>query len=245
MATTAPSPVPRTLRIVTLVVGIIAVVLLLVSGPGTRADLFSWRIGITCLRVAAWLGLAAMALALVQLVVPPWRRAAPGLLLAALILGAVASTPPMLLMSKAKRVPPIHDITTDFADPPAFVTLAAARKDSPNGVAYGGPEVAAKQRGFYPEVYPVVMKLPPAEAFQKALDAARASGWDVTTSDAAAGRIEATDTTRWFGFKDDIVVRVRAVEGGSRIDARSASRVGQSDLGANAERLAKFLAKLS
>ena len=86
--------------------------------------------------------------------------------------------------------------------------------------------------------------MPPNEAVQKAIDAARALGWEVVASDAAAGRVEATDTTSWFGFKDDIVVRVRPQPGGSRVDVRSASRVGRSDVGKNAERVRDFLARL-
>jgi uncharacterized protein (DUF1499 family) len=55
--------------------------------------------------------------------------------------------------------------------------------------------------------------------------------------------VEATDTTFWFGFKDDVVVRVRAAEngGGSIVDVRSVSRVGQSDLGLNAKRIGSIL----
>jgi uncharacterized protein (DUF1499 family) len=245
MATPVDSPKLRKVRIATLVLGVVAVIILVCAGPGTRMGIWPWRAGLLLLSVSAALGVAVVVIALAQIAVPAWRRPAPKLLMAAFVLGALAIVPVMLLYSKAKRVPPIHDITTDFADPPAFVALVAARKDAPNGIAYAGPEVAAKQRGYYSEVYPVVVKQPPAEAFQKALDAARASGWDVVASDVASGRIEATDTTAWFGFKDDIVVRVRPVEGGSRIDARSMSRVGRSDLGANAERLRKFLAKLS
>lgn len=241
----ADTPRLRKLRYATLALGIAAAVLLLCAGPGTRAGIWPWRVGLLLVTLAAALGIAVVVAALLQIAVPAWRRPSPRLLAIALALGAVALVPPMLLYAKAKRVPAIHDITTDFNDPPAFVALAEARKDAPNGIAYGGAAVAAQQRGFYPQVYPVVVKAPPAEAFQKALDAARASGWEVAAIDVAAGRIEATDTTPWFGFKDDIVVRVRPVEGGSRIDARSMSRVGRSDLGANAERLAEFLAKLS
>jgi len=67
----------------------------------------------------------------------------------------------------------------------------------------------------------------------------------VVASDAAAGRIEATATTRWFGFKDDVIVRIRPEAAGSRVDVRSVSRVGRGDLGANAARVREFLAKLS
>ena len=69
-------------------------------------------------------------------------------------------------------------------------------------------------------------------------------GWDLVASDPASGRIEATDTTFWFGFKDDIVIRVAAAPGGSRVDIRSLSRVGVSDVGTNAARIRKYLTAL-
>jgi uncharacterized protein (DUF1499 family) len=69
-------------------------------------------------------------------------------------------------------------------------------------------------------------------------------GWEIVAADPATGRIEATATTLWFGFKDDIVVRVSASEQGSRIDVRSVSRVGRSDIGTNAKRIREYLAKL-
>ncbi|HEX7466433.1 MAG TPA: DUF1499 domain-containing protein, partial [Usitatibacter sp.] len=86
---------------------------------------------------------------------------------------------------------------------------------------------------------------PPQKATQSAIDAARACGWEVVSSDAPSGRIEATDTSLWFGFKDDIVVRVRPDGAGSRVDVRSVSRVGKSDIGANAKRVRGFLARLA
>jgi uncharacterized protein (DUF1499 family) len=90
------------------------------------------------------------------------------------------------------------------------------------------------------------VKTPPAQTVQKAIDAARSLGWEIVSSDAPGGRIEATDTSMWFGFKDDVVVRVLPdPSGGSRVDVRSVSRVGTSDIGANAKRVREFLAKLA
>jgi uncharacterized protein (DUF1499 family) len=140
-------------------------------------------------------------------------------------------------------VPPIHDITTDAGDPPAFVALMPARKASANGADYRR-ESFQLQRAAYAEIQPLRLEEKPDRVFQRARDAARALGWDVVASDATAGRIEATDTTAWWGFKDDVVVRVRAEGEGTRVDVRSMSRVGRSDLGANAARVRAFLAKL-
>ena len=126
-------------------------------------------------------------------------------------------------------------------NPPKFVSLLPQRKLAVNKFEYGGPEVAAKQRVAYPDIVPLELPLSPMEAFKLALAAARDLDWRVIDASEQEGRIEATDTTFWFGFKDDIVVRVAPTARGSRIDVRSVSRVGRSDVGANAKRIREFL----
>jgi len=236
----------RRVRIFVLAAAVFALLLLLLSGPGTKNDWWDWRVGLVMYQVAAYLGLAsaAVALLLVLLMAHPRHRAYPWVPISAVCLGLLAAAPPMIFKGRASRVPPIHDITTDTQDPPAFATLAAVREQGPNKSAYGGPDVASQQLQAYPDIKPKVLPVPPPEAVQKAIDAARSLGWQIAGSDTAAGRIEATDTTGWFGFKDDIVIRVRPQAQGSRIDVRSASRVGRSDVGKNAERIRDFLDKL-
>jgi uncharacterized protein (DUF1499 family) len=237
----------RPLRIAALVAGLVACAMLIASGPVTRAGIWPWQTGLRVFSWAAYAGLAAAGLGLILALaaaVPRWREGA-WLAVAALVLGLAAAAPPVLLLQKAKGVPPIHDITTDSFDPPNFVALLPLRMAMPNGATYGGAAVAAKQQKGYPDIKSLIVKEPPSEAVQHAIDAARACGWEVVASDARNGRIEATDTTAWFGFKDDIVVRVRPEpSGGSRVDVRSASRVGVSDVGANAERVREFLSRL-
>jgi uncharacterized protein (DUF1499 family) len=237
----------RRVRFFVLAAAVFALLLLCVSGPGTRQGWFDYRMGLMAYTAAVWIGLAAAAVALVLILfmAHPKHRARPWVPIAALCIGLLAATPPLIMRSQAKSVPPIHDITTDMQDPPAFVTLAPVREQGPNKSAYGGPEIAAQQVKAYPEIKPRTLSVPPSEAVQKVIDASRSMGWEVVATDTAAGRVEATDTTRWFGFKDDIVIRVRPQAGGSLIDARSASRVGRSDIGKNADRLREFLAKLS
>ncbi|HZZ94456.1 MAG TPA: DUF1499 domain-containing protein [Usitatibacter sp.] len=235
-------------RVIVLAAAVLAFVLMVIAGPGTKYDWWDYRIGLGMLVFAAYLGMAAGAAALVLvalLAMPRWRPR-PWVPLAALIFALLAITPPLILRHQAGQVPPIHDITTDPADPPAFVALQSERQKAPNGVAYGGPQIAAQQQKAYPDVKPLVVKAPPDETLQHAIDAARSLGWRIVATDAASGRIEATDATSWFGFKDDIIVRVRPdASGGSRVDVRSASRVGKSDLGANAARVRKYLSKLA
>jgi uncharacterized protein (DUF1499 family) len=237
----------RLIRTFVLGLAVLALLLLLASGTGTRADLWSWKVGLQLFTWAAWIGLASAGLALgpVALLVSPRWRARPWVPVLALALGLAAAAPAVAMLMKAKSLPYIHDITTDTSDPPAFVALLPARKASPNGAEYD-PKVAALQQQGYPDIQPLMLKAAPAQAMQRALDVARESGWNVVASDASAGRIEATATTTFFGFKDDIVVRIRPDgAGASRVDVRSVSRVGLSDIGTNAARIREFLARLA
>lgn len=167
------------------------------------------------------------------------------------IVGVVAAaavlTFPVVVAVTASGTAPIHDVTTDTADPPVFVAAVPVRAETGalNPVAYGGPEVAALQRQSFPDLEPLRLDVAPPAAFDRALAAVRAMDWELIAADPSAGRIEATDTTLLFGFKDDIVVRVREDGTGSRIDVRSLSRVGGGDLGTNAKRVRRYLQRLA
>jgi uncharacterized protein (DUF1499 family) len=167
-----------------------------------------------------------------------------GIALAGVLLGVVVGGYPAAQVIKARSVPPIHDITTDTANPPAFVALAPMRKAAPNGLDYEGAKVAEQQKQAYPDVTTMHSALPPAELFARVTKTAADSGWQVVDSMPQEGRLEATATTRMFGFKDDIVVRVLASQNGSDLDIRSMSRIGRSDVGANAARIRGFMEKL-
>ncbi|HLJ64516.1 MAG TPA: DUF1499 domain-containing protein [Stellaceae bacterium] len=145
------------------------------------------------------------------------------------------------------RLPIIHDITTDTANPPEFIAVLPARQAEPesNSTQYGGPELAAQQQSGYPDIAPLKLALPPAEAFTRALETAKSrSGWTVVASDPATGRIEASQSSFFFGFTDDMVIRVSTEGSGSRVDMRSESRQGRSDFGVNAARIRSYLAAL-
>jgi uncharacterized protein (DUF1499 family) len=225
------------IAVVALIVSLAAVGLLLAAGPGTRMGLWTFRTGFQMLRYAVYGGAGGAVLAVIALLVGARR----GLAVLALVLGLGAIGPPVMLMRSARSKPPIHDITTDTDDPPPFVAVAPLRRDAANPVAYGGPEIAAQQKTAYPDLKPAALSVPPAQAFERALQAAKAQGWEIVAAVPADGRIEATATTQWFGFKDDVVVRVRPEGAGSRVDVRSVSRVGRGDVGANAARIRKFL----
>ncbi len=160
------------------------------------------------------------------------------------LLRTLPAVPPVLIflaiMIPAGNYPPIHDITTDTADPPVFDSGIYYRGEGSNSVAIK-PDVIAIQKEHYPDVSGIDSPLKPDAAFARATELAEAMQWTIYNSDLANGIIEAEYSSFWFGFKDDIVIRVRRTDDGSRIDLRSVSRVGRSDLGANAARIRNFV----
>ena len=190
------------------------------------------------------------------------RRTGAGLLLA-----AVASAIPIATVALSIGAPPIHDITTDADDPPRFDAIVAMRGGGSNPLEYRGPELAATQRAAYPDIQPLQLAGDPDELADVAVAVAEALGWQVVAVESFGaeelreaernGRrapepyrgvlIEATATTFWFGFKDDVAVRLRSAggaPGATTADVRSISRVGIGDLGANAARIREFLDRL-
>jgi len=226
-----------------LVLALIAAGLELVAGPGHRFGLWSFATGFALLRYAAYGGIAAAVISLAGLLAAPLLGHRRGMFraLAGTVIGLIVAGIPWSYLRTAQSVPPIHDITTDVENPPQFDAILPLREDAPNPATYGGEEIAAQQQEAYPEIRPLLVDLAPDAAFDAALAAANEMDWQIVAADEAEGRIEAVDTTLWFGFKDDVVIRVRGTDGGSRIDVRSVSRVGKSDVGANAARIRAYL----
>lgn len=223
---------------------ILAAAALILAGPGVRLGWWPFPVAFGIMKYAAGGGALVAAIALLLLLIPRARRAGSSRLLAALLIGLGVLAVPAWQLRQARSLPPIHDISTDVNDPPAFVAILPLRVAARNPVDYGGAEIARQQRAAYPELQPLTVNTSAAVTFPIALDAARAMDWEIIASDATTGRIEATATTFWFGFKDDVVIRVRAQSAASVIDLRSLSRIGQSDLGANAARIRQYLRRL-
>ena len=222
-------------------VALLGAFLLLAAGPGTRFGVWEYGTGFLLMRVAFFVGLGAAALAFLSLLVPKWRREIGLGLTMALVIGLATAWVPWNGYRTVMSLPFIHDISTDPDNPPAFVAIAPLRADAPNPVAYPGAEVAAQQREAYPDIRTLAYSQSAAATFRRALQAAEAMGWDIVAAESTEGRIEATDTTFWFGFKDDVVIRIEADGSGSRLDIRSKSRVGRSDVGKNAARIREFV----
>ncbi|MEE4295302.1 MAG: DUF1499 domain-containing protein [Wenzhouxiangella sp.] len=229
---------------IVLIAAVSALLLLLIAGPGTRFEFWDFRFGFSLMRWAVYLGGSSALVALIMVIIPKLRAGRAGLLGLSLVLGAAVAAVPAWQLSQARSLPRIHDITTDVSDPPAFRAIVPLRVDAPNPPEYQGEEIASQQREAYPEIQPLTIDAYPAIVFDHALEAARGLGWEIVAADPERGIIEATDTTFWFGFKDDVVVRVSADGDGSRVDMRSKSRVGLSDVGANAARIRAFVVNL-
>jgi uncharacterized protein (DUF1499 family) len=193
------------------------------------------------MRIAFFGGLAAAGLALLLLLIPKSRAAGITPLAASLLLGLVIAYVPWSGLQTVRSLPFIHDISTDTVNPPAFVAILPLRADAPNPPEYLGEDVAAEQRKGYPDIKTLALAMSADKAFARAVEVATEMGWEIVAAEASAGRIEATDTTFWFGFKDDVVIRVKGSDNESLLDIRSKSRVGRSDVGANAARIRKFV----
>jgi uncharacterized protein (DUF1499 family) len=229
------------MKILTLIAGILALLLLLVSGPLYQAEILGLMNAFLAMRIALIVGAVTIVLALIQVVFMRKTISWPVTGIAVLC-AAVAIFMPLSMMNKAKSVPPIHDITTDLVNPPKFVAILALRANASNPAAYQGEEIASQQREAYPELQTQKYSQTTEQVFDAALAAVKHMGLDVVTADKTLGLIEAYDTTTWFGFVDDVVIRIQSAEQTTMLDARSKSRVGMSDIGKNAERLKNLIA---
>ena len=226
---------------------LLGVVGIILSPLGYRLGLWDVAFALRKLLAGATIsGIIGFVLCLLAIVVAKFggfrfdaSRATIGLVIGGIFAGYV-----LLQLKTVKSLPMIHDITTDTANPPVFIALADARKASPNGLEYKGAEIAEQQKKAYTDIQTMTSALPPAQLFVKAEGVAREMGWEIAAADAKEGRIEATQTTLLYGFKDDVVIRIAADQVGSKIDMRSMSRVGLSDVGINAARIRKFSSAL-
>ncbi len=232
----------------------IGLLLTLISGPINRLGLVGFQVALLTLAVGLLLLVVGALLAIVGFLAAnskgtpiPRGAAAIGIVLALGVIGYLLSW-----LRAGMGVPPIHEISTDLASPPPFVAVKEIR-DAIKGLnpsdyvaelkgRAGVVSVPDVQRKSYPDIQPLVLEgIAPEQAFPRVEAAARALGWEIVAAVPAEGRLEATDVTRFFGFKDDVVVRLRAEAGGTRIDVRSKSRVGLGDAGTNAKRVRAFV----
>jgi len=216
-----------------------------VAVAGYRLDLFGFGISAKIIQATLLLAVAVFFLGMVASFI---KRGDGAKVKAALSAATIALIPILGLGSQimtARSVPFIHNISTDVVDPPVFDKVVDLRNEKHNSLDYVIEDLAEIQTGAYPKVKTMISDLPIADAHAKAKSIAESLGWELVNSDVDAGIIEATETTLIWGFKDDVVVRLRQVEDKTLVDLRSVSRIGQSDLGANAKRIEKFLTKFA
>nr|WP_299244906.1 DUF1499 domain-containing protein [uncultured Halomonas sp.] len=235
---------PRLLAWLSVLAVLAAGLLMTGAGLSHRLEMTDLGTAFGLLRQGAYLAIGAAALGLITLIVASLCKRLKPALAGALVVAVVAAMMivPWQMQQRAQEVPAIHDITTDIQNPPEFVALASAREAAPNEVAYPGESTARQQREAYPDIQPIVLKLSLSEAMNAVEATAQDQGWEI--ADVGDTKLEATATTLWFGFKDDVVIRLNEVEEGIRVDMRSASRLGASDVGTNAERIRNYLQAL-
>ncbi len=178
-----------------------------------------------------------------------WQNGSRGMsrILLALLIDAVVLAYPAYLGLQYRRLPPIHDITTDPIDPPRFEALARLRTgEDTNTAVYAGLYSAEQQRLYYPDIETVELDVPVQRAYELTLQLVTKRKWLVINERAPQqprriGRIEAVARTPIMGFREDVSIRVTPDGDGSRVDIRSASRYFESDLGSNASRVSRLI----
>ncbi len=232
------------MKILVSLVSLAAFLLVTLPGPLYKFAIIDLATAFSGFKYAVITGVAALILLIIQAL---FKRqtisfASAGL---AVFFSLIAIVMPLKMMSTAKKVPAIHDISTDMTTPPEFVAIAPLRVNAPNPVAYAGTKTAEQQSKAYPELQTLTYTQSKAELVTAIEQAADNLGWDLVNTDKNAGLVEATDATLWFGFKDDIVVRIEDNGNERLVDIRSKSRIGSSDLGKNAERIHGFIKELN
>ena len=218
------------------------------SGLGYRFGWWHFRAGIAALGNVFWVAVGAALASIIVIVLAGTfvkSRRALVLGLAGLAIAGITAWVPYNLRVTANALPPIHDISTDLVEPPQFVRVAALRKADDHPVAYDGPQTAKQQQKAYPDILPLVYQAPHDKVFAAAKAVVESMGLELVDADPAQGRIEATETSVLFGFKDDIVVRIASGAEATKVDVRSKSRVGRNDFGMNAKRIRTFQSKLN
>jgi uncharacterized protein (DUF1499 family) len=240
------NPVSHRLARMAFIMACVAALIVASAGPLHRYAGLDLEPAFAVFRYGFYIAVASAALGVATIVPtrPGDRRRGFVAALLAIAVGAAAAYTPLTWFLHAQQLPELNDISTDIASPPPLVVTLQLRRGASNPATYPGASAGVLQRSAYPDIVPVVLPMPPAEAFKKVDGVAMALGWDVVARAPADGRIEAVATSDWFGFRDDIVIRIRPDGAGSKVDIRSKSRDGESDLGVNARRVREFITRL-
>ena len=239
------NPISHRLARIAFIFAVVGSLIVAVCGPLHRYLGLDIEAAIAVFRYGFYVAIAGVALGLATIVParPGDRRRGSVAALLAILIGGAGAWVPLHWFLQVQFRPAINDITTDTANPPPLVATAQLRRGTSNPPTYP-KDSASLQRAAFPDIEPVMLAVPPAEAFKRVERAATALDWEIVARVPADGRLEAIVTSAWFGFRDDVVVRIRPQGTGSRVDIRSKSRVGEADLGGNVDRVRDFLARL-
>ena len=240
------SRIPALLALLGVVAAVGSALAALGAGLGVRLGWWHYREGISVLVYVFWtaLGTAGACLVIAGFNLARASRRALALALAGVLVAGVTAWIPYNLRMTASSVPPIHDITTDLADPPKFVKVVTLRKPGDHPAEYDGPKAGELQKKGYPDLAAQSFPVPKDKVAAAASKVLADMGLEIVEADPAQGRVEATATSTLFGFKDDVVVRIAEANGAAHVDLRSKSRVGRNDFGMNAKRIREFQARL-
>jgi uncharacterized protein (DUF1499 family) len=214
---------------------------------GFRVGLYEFGTGFRILNYTFYLAAAVFVAGIILFFIH--RNSKPDSSRGAIIAVAISLIPILGLGSQvfvASSVPGIHNISTDTIDPPQFNAVVALRGEGTNPLEYKieNGDLAEIQKNAYPDIKTITANTSVQDAFNKAVNIAEDLGWIIVSKDQANSIIEATQTTTLWQFKDDIVIRIRAnaqTPDTTDVDLRSVSRIGRSDLGANANRIQRFI----
>ena len=221
------------------------VAVFILSGYGFQLGIWELGTGFMLLRYSAYtaIGLTVISLPAIWFLRGKGFRAVFYAVASLLLMGSATGTA-LYWQQQARSVPPIHDITTDLENPPEFVAMVRLRADAPNPPEYAGEESALAQREAYAHIQPLIIQMDLQDVMDEAVVLVVSRGWEMVAINRNDARIEATEKLPWFGFKDDVVMRFTETDRGTRVDMRSKSRIGRSDVGVNATRIDKFLRAL-
>jgi len=224
---------------------ITATVAFIASGYGYQWGLWGMGTAFTLLRYAAY---AAIGLLGIQTIffflLKDAGFKAKGMVLVGFLFTLGVTATSVYWQYRAQSVPAIHDITTDLENPPEFVAMVRLRENAPNPPEYAGEETAKLQQQAYPSVQPLVVDMSKQEVIDEIVRLITERDWEFVSINRGEGRVEATEKLAWFGFKDDVVLKITDADGGTRVDMRSKSRIGRSDIGVNADRVERFMRDL-
>ncbi len=227
--------------VMALLLSVIIIAVVVMAAVGFRLEWWGYSSSLRILRSAVYGGVIAIALSLAGIILtwPGRNRRGLALSMAGLIIMLPTLAMPLYWSYSKSKLPPIQDISTDLDNPPEFWDAPTSR------ITHPGATVAEQQRAAYPEIQPMTVSAPIDQVFTRTVTLVQDFGWKLVTVEPGEGRIEATVTTFWYGFKDDVAIRLTKTGTGTRVDMRSTSRFGRGgDGGSNANRIRDFLAAL-